>query len=149
MFISVITSYQREPDLEHPNKTILIALTYICRRTVRACLILVPLLGIQFLLFPFRPAQDVFEYNIVVAIFTSFQVGNRVRAQNDYRQCATCIFHEIWVSVPQKKWQMIQKNACELSNEIRTHMINVIHVMNTGVFNIDNIYTFQYQLFNV
>ncbi|OQV24416.1 Calcitonin gene-related peptide type 1 receptor [Hypsibius exemplaris] len=49
------------------------------RKAVRATLILVPLLGLQYILFPFRPeeatagANVVFAYDIASAVFTSLQ----------------------------------------------------------------------------
>lgn len=42
------------------------------RKTLRACLILVPLLGVQKVLFPYR--QNHIAYRIIVAIVNSYQV---------------------------------------------------------------------------
>ena len=50
------------------------------KKAVRATLILVPLLGLQYILFPFRPDEStagpsmVFAYDIASAVFTSLQV---------------------------------------------------------------------------
>ena len=49
-----------------------------CRKAVRAIIILIPLLGLQFILFPFRPEQDsgfLFAYKMLSAAVTSFQVN--------------------------------------------------------------------------
>lgn len=59
------------------------------RKAVRATLILIPLLGLQYVLTPFRPApgspgENVYE--VLAAVFTSFQVSH-VPAVSSYRKC--------------------------------------------------------------
>ncbi|KAG1670129.1 Calcitonin gene-related peptide type 1 receptor [Nymphon striatum] len=54
------------------------------RKAVRATLILIPLLGLNYILTPFRPATKSTEekvYEVISAIATSFQVSNAGRAK--------------------------------------------------------------------
>ena len=49
----------------------------ICRRAVRATLILIPLLGLQYIAFPFKPppgSSGEHVYSMIVAFLVSFQV---------------------------------------------------------------------------
>ncbi|KAK3102557.1 hypothetical protein FSP39_012167 [Pinctada imbricata] len=48
--------------------------THQYRRTARACLILIPLLGVQYIMMPFQPSGDAFAYKIITAILISYQV---------------------------------------------------------------------------
>lgn len=57
-------------------------------KAVRATLILVPLLGIQFVIFPWRPenrlAGEVYEY--IMHILMHYQVGNELTARHSINQ---------------------------------------------------------------
>ena len=53
-----------------------------CRKAVRATLILIPLLGLQYVLFPMRPQHDgrlKHIHNLTVAVVTSLQVVTACR----------------------------------------------------------------------
>ena len=70
--------------------------TLSCRKAARATLTLIPLLGVQYLLFPLRPGDDsvlLGVYLITSAIVTSFQVIRHLIYVN-YSNKGN-IFHEI------------------------------------------------------
>lgn len=68
-------------------------------KAVRATLILVPLLGIQFVIFPWRPenrlAGEVYEY--IMHILMHYQVGSELTARHEINQK-----YQVWGSVQRK-----------------------------------------------
>ena len=64
-----------------------------CRKAVRATLILIPLLGLQYILFPIKPPKDSpleATYLFLVASVTSLQVNNAVQVCERSEEWGLC-----------------------------------------------------------
>ena len=64
-------------NLSH-GVTLKILLSFL-RRTARACLILIPLFGVQYIIMPFQPDGDTFIYDIFRAVLISYQVKRHLQ----------------------------------------------------------------------